>query len=152
MNIIIRHEISDTYEEVYHFDVDIFRINYKGVEFSYRENSQSVWGYDWTNTYKNDEQKEITDALSEYNLDEDDISNVMNSYEPYKLYEKLTEIRDAYNPVCNKTSRNENYLSGIFGSDLKSQYPINIPKEELVAKILYQISKSLYKNINKLYD
>lgn len=103
MNIEIRHQISETSEEVYFFTIDN-SINYRGVYFSNRD-PHTTFGYDWSEKYKLDREKEIKTLKEKYSEHE--------YYEyNYEFEKKLQEIKDAYNPILHKTNNGKPYLYG----------------------------------------
>lgn len=130
MKIEIRHRLSNTEEEIYLFSIDN-TIEYEGIYFSNRD-PHGTFGYDWSEKYKFDKEKEIKALKEQY------IEYEYYEYN-YEFEEKLQEIKDAYNPVVNKTNNGKPYLHGIYGNSVKKDYPLKIDKQKIVEEVIKKI-------------
>lgn len=143
MKIKIRYQISDTYEEIYGFDIEEKRIRYNSIDFSRRNSINDVWGYDWYEHYAKQRESEIKILKDKEYLDTTDCD--------YELLDTLSakefsDICDKYNPVMNRTNDGKSFLSGISYDYLMIDNPPKIElsqlKELIKKEVLYMIEKS----------
>lgn len=147
MRIQIRHQINDTYEEIYFFDIISKSINYNGIYFSARNDVNDIWGYDWKEYYKSQEKFEIQKLRELANLDEYDSNDMLlesNYSNEYNI------IYKKYNPILNKTNNGTTYLTGLFSNNIWKQCPPKIFKEHLKELIQKEINKVLDSEFNKI--
>jgi hypothetical protein len=128
MKIEIRHQISDTYEEIYGFEIETTYIKYNTVWISRRNSINDVWGYDWSKYYKSQEEFEIKKLRVKEYLDEYDGDDMLYETNSYREYE---EICKKYNPIMNYNSDGESLLSGCYSNSLIKDYPPKIDPQEL---------------------
>lgn len=121
MEVVIRHQLSETSEEVYVFTLEFNYIKYQSVWLSNRDDKDDIWGYDWRSTF-NDKR---ADELIELDKYEDEISE-----EEYAKREN--EIRDKYNPCCSKTKLGLPRLTGMSGGGyMWKDHPPKLGLDEL---------------------
>jgi hypothetical protein len=141
VEIKIRHQISETQEEIYFFELENCLINYNCIYYSSRDSKDDIWGYDWSKYYSSQRDFEIGKLKELAFLDEDT--------DPSWLYEsdyanEYRRVLDKYNPVCNKTKDGITRLTGVSGRYLWKRHTPKLTKEE--------IRKVIKEEINKIID
>lgn len=132
LDIKIRHEISETSEEVYEFVYDGHSILYKGIWFSNRDYEGDIWGYDYYDYLLNKHSSELEQLDNMYDLG--DIS-----MEDYK--EKIDAI---FATKDTRTIHGKVRLMGFFGSHHECRPKIESTKlrEIIIKKIVDSLEKS----------
>jgi hypothetical protein len=143
MKIEIRHQISDTYEEIYGFEIGTTYIKYNTVWISRRNSVNDVWGYDWSKYYKSQERFEIEKLREKEKLDKYDADDMLYETDSRNEFEKICK---KYNPIMNKTDSEEPLLGGCYSNSLMKNHPPKIEpqqlKELIKKKVLSIIEKS----------
>lgn len=136
LEIKIRHEISETSEEVYEFVYDGHTILYKGIWFSNRDSKDDIWGYDYYDYLLNKHSSEVEQLDNMYDSDE-------ISYEDFR--EKIDVI---FAPKDTRTIHGKVRSIGFFGSH--HEYPPKIEPTKLREIIIKNITDMLEKTELKL--
>jgi hypothetical protein len=126
LQIKIRHEISETSEEIYIFEIYPNSIFYKGILFSNRDSKDDIWGYgyeDYLNIKHSEEIQELTRMFD----------NDILSLDEYN--DRLDVI---FAPKNSKTIHNKSRLTGTFGGH--TEYPPKIEPVKLKQMIIKEVN------------
>lgn len=143
MKIEIRHQISDTYEEIYGFDIGTTYIKYNSVWISRRNSINDIWGYDWSEYYKSQQEFEINKLREKEELGRYDCDDMLCETDSRNEY---NNIYKKYNPIMNKTDEGKPLLGGCYSNSLMKDHPPKIElhqlKELIKKEVLSIIEKS----------
>lgn len=140
--VSIHHKISDTSKEIYEFEGCGNNWHYVGIYYSNRSGVDDVWGDEWEKFYEKSKVSELETIAKSF--DYEDYHDMIDNNDFGDLAEKIGEIYEKYNPVCQKTTNGETYLYGTYwgeGSKTRKEYPPKISEEKIKEEILKQISK-----------
>jgi hypothetical protein len=129
MRFKVRIQESLTSEHIYRFNVEYQTIECTSYYSSNRSGDGDIWGYDWTDHYFEDFQKELSDLKKELAGSDYHEDNLYSFY-TQEADEKLEKLRDKYNPCCHKTIHGKTYLTGTAYSGVLNKYLPPIPREE----------------------
>lgn len=138
--LLVEYIIDDISKEIYHFVLSGDTWIYSGIYYVHRNDRDDVWGDQWGDKYKikqREELDELSISLGYAHYDEmgDECGEWMD--------DRVDEIYNAYNPVCQKTRHGKPYYSGCYwGYGLRDkQYDPKMSEEDLIKYITRQVSK-----------
>jgi len=143
MDVRIRHEISETSEEIYSFNISNKYIRYTSIMISNRDNKNDIWGYDWNEYYNKQENEEVEKLRVLAGLDECDSDDDL--YDT-KYADEYAIISVKYNPVYHKTIEGKTRLYGISSNRLWDDYPPKLTKRKLL-KLIKKEAKNIIDNL-----
>ena len=133
----IRLKESLNLEYVYEFRIDSV-IQCSTYWVSHRNGEGDIWGYDWATFYAEQKKEEIDKFEEKYGYD---------WYEPYGEYGDVgrlyDNIKEKYNPVCNKTKDGHIYLYGESSWGILKKYPPAMDLSEFYGLVMEKAVKTV---------
>lgn len=134
--IEIKHELSETYREIYVFDVLPTFVIYRGIYYSHRNDRFDIWGDEWADVYGKDEGDAKQKCISKY-------QQCFFDEIPRSCQLEWEAIGNKYNPVLNKTKDGKSYYSGQMGG-------LTLPTPKLsVEELRQKIKEKMMKRIDE---
>ena len=109
MRFEIEHIVSDIEAEIYVFEARGDSFQYAGISYSRRNDTEDVWGHLWSEHFARAKEKE----MKEFEDYDDDYYNFCPMIE-----ERISAIKDKYNPCIQKTKSGRSYYNAQYGGKL----------------------------------